>query len=85
MRQISKFLTIVLLPGFTLLVCPAWAGFVAQPVNVNPFKLILGSLFSAEVSVADQPGQAVTATFERISDYLLKYDVGSRVIQVTPE
>ena len=58
--------------------------FVAQPMEVNPFKLMLGSVFSAEVSTADQPGKPVTATFERISDYLMKYDQGAEVIQVLP-
>jgi hypothetical protein len=58
--------------------------FIAQPVEVNPFKLMLGSVFSAEVSTADQPGKPVTATFERISEYLQKYDHGSELIQVLP-
>lgn len=60
------------------------AYFVAQPVNVNPFKLMLGSMFSKEVSTADQPGKPVTATFERIGDYLRKYDPATRVIEVFP-
>lgn len=58
--------------------------FVAQSVEVSPFKLMLGSVFSAEVATADHPGKPVTATFERISDYLLKYDPGSEVITVKP-
>lgn len=58
--------------------------FVAQPVEVNPFKLMLGSVFSAEVSTADQPSKPVTATFERISDYLLKYDQGAELMNVRP-
>lgn len=58
--------------------------FVAQPVEVNPFKLMLGSAFMAEVSIADHPGKPMTATFERISDYLLKYDQGAQVVKVLP-
>jgi len=58
--------------------------FVAHPVEVNPFKLMLGSMFSAEVATADQPSKPVTATFERISDYLLKYDQGAEVLTVKP-
>jgi hypothetical protein len=58
------------------------AYFVAQPVNVNPFKLLLGSMFSAEVSTSDQPGSPVTATFEKLGEYLLKYDTGSTVLTV---
>lgn len=62
------------------------AFFVAQPVNINPFKLMLGSMFSAEVSTSDQPvGIPVTATFERLADYLKKYDVGSSVLTVFPD
>ena len=58
--------------------------FVAQPVEINPFKLMLGSLFSKELSTSDQSGQSVTATFESISDYLQKYDQGSEVLKVVP-
>lgn len=61
------------------------AYFVAQPVNVSPFKLMLGSIFSAEVATSDHPGPPVTATFERISDYLQKYDEGSFTRTVYPD
>lgn len=61
------------------------AYFVAQPVNVNPLKLVLGSVFSAEVSTSDQPGKPVTATFETIAKYLQQYDTGSEVLTLTPE
>lgn len=58
--------------------------FVAQPVEVNPFKLLLGSVLSAEVATSDHPSKPVTATFERISDYLLKYDQGAEVLTLKP-
>jgi hypothetical protein len=58
--------------------------FIAQKVNVNPFKLMLGSMFSKEVSTSDQDGMPVTATFETIGEYLKKYDVGSEVLTVLP-
>lgn len=58
--------------------------FVAQPVEVNPFKLMFGSVFSAEVAISDHPKKPVTATFERISEYLLKYDQGAQVLTVKP-
>lgn len=61
------------------------AYFKAQAVNVNPFKLLLGSMFSAEVSTTDQPHSPVTATFERIADYLQQYDKGSAVLTVLPD
>ena len=58
--------------------------FVAQPVEVSPFKLLLGSVFSAEVATSDHPSKPVIATFERISDYLLKYDQGAELLTVKP-
>lgn len=61
------------------------AYFVAQKVNVNPFKLLLGSMFSPEVSTSDQNGGAVTATFETIGAYLKKYDDGAEVLTVLPD
>jgi hypothetical protein len=61
------------------------AYFEAQPVNVSPIKLALGSWFSAEISTSDQPGKPVTATFETIGKYLQKYDAGSEVLTITPE
>jgi hypothetical protein len=45
---------------------------------------MLGSVFSAEVATTDHLSKPVTATFERISDYLLKYDEGAEVIKVLP-
>jgi hypothetical protein len=59
--------------------------FVSQTVNVSGLKLALGSLFSAEITLSDQPGTPVTATFETIADYLQKYDEGSEMFIITPE
>ena len=61
------------------------AYFKAQPVNVNPFKLALGSLFSAEISTSDQPDVPVTATFETIGKFLDKYDTGAVTITIKPD
>ncbi len=61
------------------------AFFVAQAVHVNPFKLMLGSMLSAEISTSDQVGPPVTATFEKLGAYLLKYDAGSSMITVMPD
>nr|WP_321466445.1 DUF2145 domain-containing protein [uncultured Desulfobulbus sp.] len=58
--------------------------FEPQKVNVNPFRLLLGSMFTDEVSLSDQPGDAVTATFEKIGAYLVKYDKGAEVLTVLP-
>ncbi|MDD5295573.1 MAG: DUF2145 domain-containing protein [Rhodocyclaceae bacterium] len=51
--------------------------FKAQKVNISPLKLMFGAMFTSEVSLADQPGEPVTATFEAISAYLARYDQGS--------
>lgn len=61
------------------------AYFQAQAVNVNPFKLLMGSMFTDEVSLSDQPGEAKTATFEKIGEYLVKYDKGAEVLTVLPD
>jgi hypothetical protein len=62
------------------------AFFVAQPVNVNPLKLLLGAMFSAEISTSDQPGPPpVTATFETIGAYLRHYDIGSELFTLGPD
>jgi hypothetical protein len=45
---------------------------------------MLGSMLSAEVSTSDQQGQPVTATFEKISEYLQTYDHGSKVLNLSP-
>ncbi len=63
----------------------AKAFFAAQPVNVTPLKLIFGSMFMKEVSLSDQPGPPVTATFEKLAEYLSKYDTGSKVFTVLPD
>lgn len=58
------------------------AHFVAQPVHVNAFKLMLGAMLDAEVSLSDHRGLPVTATFERLADYLQTYDTGAVVKRV---
>ena len=58
--------------------------FVAQKVNVDPLKLLLGSMFSSEISLSDQEGEPVTATFETIGNYLKQYDQGSQAFVVEP-
>jgi hypothetical protein len=45
---------------------------------------MLGSMFSAEVSTSDHQGKPVTATFEKIADYLQTYDLGSKVMMIAP-
>lgn len=61
------------------------AYFVAQTVNVNPLKLMLGAMFKSEISLSDQTGIPVTATFEKIAAFLQQYDIGSQVLMVMPD
>lgn len=61
------------------------AYFEAQPVKVGPIKLLLGSLFSADITTSDHPDVVETATFETIARYLLKYDEGSELLTVLAE
>lgn len=56
--------------------------FIAQRVNVAPLKLMFGAMFSSEVSLSDQPGEPVTATFESIARYLDRYDQGSQTFDI---
>ena len=59
--------------------------FTAQKVNISPLKLLFGSMFSSEVSLSDQQGETVTATFESIAHYLETYDPGSETFTVLPD
>ena len=61
------------------------AQFVAQPVNVSAFKLLLGAMFKAEIFISDHPGAPETATFERLAVYLQKYDPGTKVQTMGPD
>lgn len=60
------------------------AYFEAQPVNVNPVKLAIGSMISADVAISDHPGPPVTATFETIGRFLKKYDAATEILTITP-
>lgn len=59
--------------------------FIAQKVNISGLKLALGALFSSEITLSDQPGAPVTATFETMGEYLKKYDEGSEMFIITPQ
>jgi hypothetical protein len=59
--------------------------FKAQRVNVSPLKLMLGGMFSKEVSLKDHDGDPQTATFETISAYLGQFDKGAEYFTVLPD
>lgn len=58
--------------------------FEAQPLNVNPVKLAIGSMSSTELALSDHPGRPVTATFETIGRFLKKYDAATEILSITP-
>ncbi|MCG8619472.1 MAG: DUF2145 domain-containing protein [Desulfobacterales bacterium] len=59
------------------------AYFKAQPVNVNPIKLALGSLFVKDVSTSDHPGAPETTTFTTISKFLEGFGLTSKIYVLT--
>ncbi|WP_320045593.1 DUF2145 domain-containing protein [uncultured Desulfobacter sp.] len=59
------------------------AYFEPQPVNVNPVKLLLGSMFVADVTTSDHPGSPVTSTFTSIGKFLTKYNAVSEILTIT--
>ncbi len=62
------------------------AFFTAQPINVSPLKLMLGNLFSSDITLSDQPARPPeTATFETIARFLQQYDKGSQVLYIKPD
>lgn len=61
------------------------AYFEPQPVNVNPVKLLLGSMFVADVTTSDHPGSPVTSTFTTIGKFLTKYKAASEILTITPD
>lgn len=61
------------------------AYFEPQPVNINPLKLLLGSMFIADVTTSDHPGSPETCTFTTIGNFLTKYNAASEIITITPD
>lgn len=61
------------------------AYFEPQPIKVNPVKLLLGSMFAADVTTSDHPGSPVTSTFTTIGRFLTKYNAASEILTVTPD
>lgn len=59
------------------------AYFKAQPVNINPIRLKLGSLFNSDISTSDHPGSPEIATFETLAIFLQKFNKGSEVMNFT--
>lgn len=63
----------------------ARAYFTPLQIQIDPFKLLLGSLFSAEVSTADHQGPIRIATFPTIVAYLEQYGLVKGSYRITPD
>jgi len=61
------------------------AYFDPQPVNVNPVKLLLGSMFVADVATSDHPGHPETSTFTTLGRFLTKYNAALEILTLTPD
>lgn len=64
----------------------ARAYFQAQPVRLNPLKLMMGSMFKADIAVSDhQDDEVRTATFSTIARYLKEHKLSQEEFVITPE
>ena len=59
--------------------------FEPQPVNVNPVKLLLGSMFVKGVTTSDHPGSPEISTFTTIGKFLTQYNAASEILAITPD
>jgi hypothetical protein len=60
------------------------AYFTPLKLDINPIKLLLGSMFVSDVSLSDHPDSPETATFTTIDGFLEKYKLVSEKIIVKP-
>ncbi len=56
-----------------------------QEIKVAPLKLMLGSLFMAELSLSDHSGPVATSTFTTIQEYLQNYNLVDTVLTITAD
>lgn len=61
------------------------AYFTPQRVAENPVKLLLGSIFIADITTSDHAGPVATATFWSIARYLERYGLADEVFTVRVE
>lgn len=60
----------------------ARAHFTPQKININPIKLLFGSLFSSGVSLRDQKKGISIATFNTISRYMHHYQLAQETVHM---
>jgi len=61
----------------------AW--FEPQPVEVNPVKMLFGSIFMPDIATSDHQGKVKTATFTTIAKYMADYDMMQEQFTVLPD
>ncbi|TLS65306.1 DUF2145 domain-containing protein [Mariprofundus erugo] len=61
------------------------AYFEAQPVEINPLKLALGSMFMKDISLSDQQGKPELATFTTIARFMEKYHLADSVYTIVDD
>ena len=59
------------------------AHFEAQKIRISPLKLLLGSLFKADIKTSDHKGGIRTATFGTLVNYLEKNDLVENVTHIS--
>jgi len=58
--------------------------FEGQPVDINPFKLLMGAIAMPDIALSDQgEDEIVTATFTTIANYIEKYGMTSEKLTIT--
>ena len=57
--------------------------FTPQKVRVNPFKMMIGSMFSSDIALSDHDENVATATFTTIGKYLQEYNLVEEQFSVT--
>lgn len=60
------------------------AYFTPLKLDINPLKLMLGSMFVSDVSISDHPSSPETATFKTIDNFLTKNNLVFETIIVKP-
>ncbi len=61
------------------------AYFRPHKVEVNPLKLMLGSVFVADITTSDHPNAPETTTFTTIESFLSKNNAISETLIITPD
>ena len=59
--------------------------FHPHKLDINPFKLMLGSVLAADVTTTDHPDSIVTATYTTISSFLSKYSLTDEIFVIKPD